>query len=84
MSATRLSSRGQIVIPAEIRKAHGWRPGRVFEVIDTPEGVLLRPKPLFPPAKLEDVTGILKYDGPPKTIEEMDEAITEEVRQLQH
>lgn len=33
-----------------------------------------------PPTRSEDVAGILKYSGPPKTLEEMDAAITAEVK----
>ena len=37
-------------------------------------------RPPFPPTTLKQVSGMLKYDGPPKTIEEMDEGITKAVR----
>ncbi|MCX7013332.1 MAG: hypothetical protein NTW86_12390 [Candidatus Sumerlaeota bacterium] len=30
---------------------------------------------LFPPTRLEDVAGCLRYAGPPKTLKDMDEAI---------
>jgi hypothetical protein len=49
-------------------------------VEETPEGVLLKPAPLFPPTRPEDVYGILKYSGPPKTIEEMDAGVMEEAK----
>lgn len=48
MDTTHLSSKGQIVIPHEIRQAHQWEPGTEFAVIDTQEDLLLMPiKPLF-------------------------------------
>lgn len=75
MLSTRLSSKGQVIIPSTVRAAHRWLPGQDLEVIDTPEGVLLRSKSPFPPSELDAVAGMLKYDGPAKTIEEMDEAI---------
>jgi hypothetical protein len=41
----------------------------------------LKPKKrLFPPTKIDDVAGILKYKGKPKTIREMDESIAMEVK----
>jgi len=80
MSTTKLSSKGQVVIPAAIRNEHGWRPGRTFEVVDTPEGILLKPTPLFPPTRIEDVVGCLKYDGPPITDEDIEKALTEEAK----
>jgi hypothetical protein len=38
------------------------------------------PDKLFPPTKLEDVIGCLRYPGPPKTVEEMDAGIAKLVR----
>ena len=40
--------------------------------------VMLNPLRPFAEAKPEDVFGCLAYDGPPKTIEEMDEAVLAE------
>jgi len=80
MRTTRLSSKGQVVIPKEVRDAHGWGEGTEFTVEDCEDGILLRPKPLFKPTTIEEVFGCLQYDGPPKTIEEMNAAIDEEMR----
>ena len=49
-------------------------------VEDTPDGVLLKAAPVFAPTRPEDVAGMLAYRGPPKTLEEMDAAITVEVK----
>lgn len=45
-----------------------------------PEGLLLKPIKRLPRAQLEDVAGCLKYEGPAKTIEQMDEAIRQTVK----
>ncbi len=82
MAKTRLSSKGQVIIPKEVRDRHGWRPGVEFEVEDRGDAVVLRPTQLFPPTTVEEVYGCLRYDGPPVTIEEMDEGITQEVRRM--
>jgi AbrB family looped-hinge helix DNA binding protein len=79
-STTTLSTKGQVILPKSIRERRRWGPGTRLLVEDTPEGVLLKPAPLFPPTRPEDVYGMLKYSGPPKTIEEMDAAITAEVK----
>ena len=47
---------------------------------ETAEGVLLKVAQVFAPTRPEDVAGILAYRGPPKTVEEMDAAITAEVK----
>lgn len=75
MSITHLSSKGQVIIPKAIREAHQWRAGQVFEVIETPEGLLLRDPRPFPATKLDDVAGCLPYTGPTISIEAMDQAI---------
>jgi AbrB family looped-hinge helix DNA binding protein len=77
---TTVSTKGQVILPKAIRQRRRWVAGTRLVVEDTPEGVLLKPAPLFPPTRPEDVYGMLKYSGPPKTIEEMDAAITAEVK----
>ena len=79
MTTTTLSSKGQVVLPKALRDRHGWAPGTRLVVEDTPGGVILRQARLFPETKPEDVYGMLKYNGPPKTIEEMDAALLEAV-----
>jgi len=81
METTRLSTKGQVVLPQSIRVARAWKPGTEFTVEETADGVLLRPAPLFPPTRLEDVVGCLKYKGKPKTIAQMDAAIARAVKQ---
>jgi hypothetical protein len=39
----------------------------------------MKAAPVFAPTRPEDVAGMLAYHGPPKTLEEMDAAITAEV-----
>ena len=77
---TTVSTKGQVILPKAIRERRKWRPGTRLVVEETSEGVLLKPAPLFPPTRPEDVFGMLRYSGPPKTIEEMDAAIEAEVR----
>ena len=43
MVTTRLSNKGQIVIPKRVRSAHGWEPGLEFVVEDTGDGIKLKP-----------------------------------------
>ncbi len=79
LDTTKLSSKGQIILPKTIRDAHAWRSGTEFEVEDTPDGVLLRPRRSLTPTRLDDVVGSLKFDGPAKSLEDMEEAIAEEL-----
>jgi len=65
MPTTRLSSRGQVVLPKRVREKNRWDPGQEFEIVQTEEGVLLRPQSPFPETTFEAVRGRTSYDGPP-------------------
>ena len=77
---TRLSSKGQIILPKVVREMHGWAPGTDFAVEDTADGVLLRPLKTTQPTRLDDVVGCLQVQGQARTIEDMDAAIASEAR----
>ena len=77
---TTVSTKGQVILPKAIRDQRQWTPGTELVVEDTPEGVLLKATPAFPRTRSKDVFGSLPYKGPPKTIEDMDAAITAEVK----
>ena len=80
MGTTKLSNKGTIVIANSIRDAHRWRAGTEFIVIDTRDGLLLKAVRPFKATKLEDVIGCANFDGPPLSVEEMNEAVSAEAR----
>jgi len=80
MQRTRLSSKGQIILPKSIRDSQGWKPGMEFVLEETDKGVLLRPASVFPPTELDEVVGRLASDRKPATSEEMRQAVAREVR----
>ena len=59
MSATVLSTKGQVILPKAIRDEKNWAPGVRLVVESTPEGVLLRQERLFPATTFEEVRGSL-------------------------
>ena len=63
METTKLSTKGQIVLPKELRSARAWVPGTEFTVEATPEGVLLRPVARVAKYSISDLAGILKRPG---------------------
>jgi AbrB family looped-hinge helix DNA binding protein len=71
MTTTVLSSKGQVIIPKLVRAAHHWMAGEKLIVVDTAEGVLLKPFSRLKKNRLEDVAGCLHYAGPAKSVEEM-------------
>jgi AbrB family looped-hinge helix DNA binding protein len=77
---TTVSTKGQVILPKAIRERRNWAAGTRLVVEDTPDGVLLKTAPVFPPTRPEDVAGLLAYRGRPKTLEEMDAAITAEIK----
>jgi AbrB family looped-hinge helix DNA binding protein len=81
VETTRLSSKGQIIIPKSVRDAHGWTSGTEFAVEVTGEGILLRPKPAFEPTSLDAVAGCLEYAGPSLTVDDMARSIDEVLRE---
>ncbi|MEO8660854.1 MAG: AbrB/MazE/SpoVT family DNA-binding domain-containing protein [Bryobacteraceae bacterium] len=79
METTRLSTKGQIVLPKHIRASRDWGPGMEFSVEETVDGILLRPASRFPRTNLEDVAGCLRTHLEPSTLAQMKAAIKAEV-----
>lgn len=75
METTRLSTKGQIIIPKSVREAHNWEAGLEFSVEEAGDAILLRPLKTFHAAKLEDVIGCTGYQGPRHSLEDMEAAI---------
>jgi AbrB family looped-hinge helix DNA binding protein len=75
METTRLSSKGQVIIPRALRTAHRWEAGQELIAIDVGDGILLKPKKAFPETSLEEVAGCLKYAGKPKSLDDLEDAI---------
>ena len=79
-ATTTVSTKGQVILPKAIRQRRKWGPGTRLIVEETPDGVLLKPAPFFPPTRPEDVAGMLAYGGPAKTLDEMEAGIAAEVK----
>lgn len=74
MSTAKVTSKGQITIPAETRARLRLVPGSKVDFVQNAAGeTVLRPKT----GDIRRVKGIIKYDGPPVSIEDMDQAIRE-------
>jgi AbrB family looped-hinge helix DNA binding protein len=81
MATTVFSTKGQLVIPKELRDAKGFGPGVRVEAIDHPDGVLIKAIPTAKKRPISELFGMLApyYDGPAVTVEEMHEAIGDAV-----
>jgi AbrB family looped-hinge helix DNA binding protein len=85
MARTRLSAEGEITIPAGILERNGWAEGEEIDVETRGDTVVLRRpavKRLFPPTRLEDVIGCVRWDGPPAMLDEMDASIGKAAREM--
>ena len=72
---TKLSAKGQVVIPKDVRDRLGWPQGSELEVVETAGGVLLRKphkrrKLTFNEATAQ-IRQIVNYTGPQLTIEQL-------------
>lgn len=71
MSAVTVSVKGQVVLPAEIRRRLGIVGGSRLEVVASEEGVLLRPLK-GKASRVEDGVGLVPNPVGPVPLDEMD------------
>jgi len=64
-----LSSKGQIVIPKEIRDQLHWHAGTQITLLTGASGVTLKAVPKKTGRRFEDLIGMLKHEGPPLSTE---------------
>lgn len=71
MSVTtiKLSSKGQVVIPKEIRDELHWQAGTQLTLVSSDIGVTLKATPKKNGGNLGDLIGMLKHDGPAIPVE---------------
>lgn len=84
METTKLSSKGQVIIPKAFRISHNWDAGLELVVIEVGDGLLLRPKGPFEESTLDQVAGALKYTGKAKSQADIDSAMKRAARSAWH
>lgn len=75
MQTTRLSSKGQLVLPKTLRDAHGWHSGIEFVLVEQNDGVFLKPLNPHKGSHASQLLGCLGYKGLKKTLKQMEEGI---------
>jgi bifunctional DNA-binding transcriptional regulator/antitoxin component of YhaV-PrlF toxin-antitoxin module len=68
-----INAEGQMTPPKQILDHLGVKPGDQVRFFIHPDGTVV----MLPTRPVTDLRGMIKYAGPPATIEEMDEAIAD-------
>ncbi|RVT41828.1 AbrB/MazE/SpoVT family DNA-binding domain-containing protein [Sphingobium algorifonticola] len=82
---TKVSGKGQVVIPKETRDRYGIDAGSVLDVIEMSDGFFLRPHRSKKSGRsfdeiMADIRSIYQHQGPPVSIEDMNASIDEMFR----
>jgi AbrB family looped-hinge helix DNA binding protein len=77
---TKLSAKGQVVIPKPVRDRLCWEEGAALEVVERADGVLLRAAQTGRKriTMEEFKKRVPAYEGPPVSLEDMDRAVLKE------
>lgn len=81
---TKVSIKGQVLLPKTVRDRRGWNVGTELLVEDTEDGVVLRAARLFPQTQSKDVYASLPKPAKPKTLEAMAAGIATEAKRRHH
>ena len=80
MNTTRVSSKGQVIIPKPLRVAHHWEAGQELVAVDAGNGILLKPRVPFDETSIADVASCLKFKGKPMSLDDMNAAIKKGIK----
>lgn len=76
-SRTSISTKGQVVLPKPLRDRRHWVSGTQLVATDHPDGILLSLAPRARVTTLSDVIGCVKYEGRPKSLDDMARGVAE-------
>lgn len=78
-ATTKLSAKGQVVIPADVRRQLGLKPGQTLQVRKAAGGVMLTPIQEKSGRSTDELIAELRkiytHKGRPATLEDMDRAV---------
>lgn len=83
MSSVLVSAKGQVVLPADLRRRLGLNPGARLEVTEEPDGLRLRVQRAVPASGVENLAGMVTAPsrGKPRKLSDFDPAaLTAETR----
>lgn len=71
VATIKLSSKGQIFIPKEIRNELNWQAGTQLTLVSSLSGITLETTAKITRGNLGDLIGMLQHDGPPISVERL-------------
>ncbi|CAG7857428.1 hypothetical protein MCAMS1_02241 [biofilm metagenome] len=71
VTTVKLSSKGQVVIPKEVRDELHWKIGTELVLVPSANGISLRNKPVSSGQKLADLVGMIKTEGGPVALDDV-------------
>ena len=71
MGAVLVSTKGQVVLPAAVRKALGLKPGMRVHIRVEGKGARITPAPVKQVVALQEIQDILRYSGPKVPVQKM-------------
>ncbi len=80
MPVTKLSAKGQVVIPKDVRDSQGWKPGLDLVVEPVSGGVILRPRLAGRVAAVSSLLGCTGYRGARRSLADMAAGIAKGAR----
>jgi AbrB family looped-hinge helix DNA binding protein len=81
MSKVKITTRGRITLPRDVRDRLALTPGTILDVsIDGAAVVTVRRTSRFPPVTVQQAHGSLVYEGPVRDIDDLDAGIAEMLR----
>lgn len=82
MSLVTVSAKGQVVIPAEIRRRLGIGPGTQLEIVEEEGTIRVRILRALSTSTLDEGFGMLEYRGAPRRLAEFDVAAAMKARRV--
>lgn len=79
MTTTKVSGKGQVIIPKSFRDSHIWSTGQELQVLEMGNGIFLCPPSNLESSQLDDVAGCLPCKGNTKSLADMERAIAQGV-----
>jgi AbrB family looped-hinge helix DNA binding protein len=63
LNLVRVQEKGQVTLPASVRKRYGLQKGDLVTVVDTPQGILISPQQVVAAQTLERIGAALREQG---------------------